>query len=175
MESQQLWIRGGSLLFSQYVGRLEVKLEAAMFQAVKMWEMWCITCTTFPTALPLPIVQFTPSTFATTGQPYSLTCTVQVIQYLAVIPDVTWLSPDGSLLQSKSGITVGQPVRNSNITTIHLAVDQLTQSHTGNYTCQACIFINKVAIEGHCGYVMAVVTLSGKYKLLHFLYGSVCF
>ena len=127
------------------------------------------------TALPLPIVQFTPSTFAMTGQPYSLTCTVQVVQYLAVIPDVTWLAPDGSPLQSRSGITVGQPVRNGNITTLRLAVDQLDQSHTGNYTCQACISINKVAIEGHCGCVMAEVTLSGKYRLLHFVYGSVCF
>ena len=96
-----------------------------------------------------------------TGQPYSLTCTVQVVQYLAVIPDVTWLAPDGSSVQSESGITVGQPLRNGNITTLRLAVDQLDQSHTGNYTCRACIYINKVAIEGHCGCVMAVVTLSG--------------
>ena len=117
-----------------------------------------------PTALPLPNVQFTPSTFAMTGQPYFLTCTVQVVQYLAVIPDVTWLAPDGSSLQSESGITVRQPVRNGNITTLRLAVDQLAQSHAGSYTCRACISIDKAAIEGHCGRVMAEVTLSGKCK-----------
>ena len=162
MESQQLWIRGGILLFSQYVGRLEVRLEAAMFQAVKIWEMWCITCMTFPTALPLPIVQFTPSTFAMARQPYSLICTVQVVQYLAAIVNVTWLSPDGNSLQNGSGITVGKAVRNGNITTLRFTVDELAQSHAGNYTCQACISIDKAAIEGDCGYAMAEVTLSGK-------------
>ena len=120
-------------------------------------------------------MQFTPSTFAMTGQPYSLTCTVHVVQYLAVIPDVTWLAPDGSSLQSESGITVGQPVRNGNITTLRLSFNQLDQSHAGNYTCRACISVNEVAIERHCARVMAVVTLSGKYRLLHFVYGSVCF
>ena len=110
-----------------------------------------------------------------TGQPYFLTCTVQVVQYLAVIPDVTWLAPDGSSLQSESGITVRQPVRNGNITTLRLSFNQLDQSHAGNYTCQACMSVNEVAIERHCGRVVAVVTLSGKYRLLDFVHGSACF
>ena len=96
-----------------------------------------------------------------TGQPYSLTCTVQVVQYLATSPDVTWLAPDGSSLQSQSGITL-KKVKNGNITTLRLRVDKLAESDTGNYTCRACISIDKAAIEGHCGYVMAEVTLSGK-------------
>ena len=116
---------------------------------------------TFPTALPLPNVQFTPSTFAMAGQPYSLTCTVQVVQYLAAIPDVTWLAPDGSPLQNGSGITVKKTVRNDNITSL-FRVEKLAQSHTGNYTCRACISIDKAGIEGHCGQVVAEVTLSGK-------------
>ena len=116
---------------------------------------------TFPTALPLPIVQFTPSTFAMTGQSYSLTCTVQVVQYLAVIPDVTWLDPDGSPLQNRNDITVKKTVRNESITSL-FRVDKLVQSHAGNYTCRACISIDKAGIEGHCGQVMAEVTLSGK-------------
>ena len=118
-----------------------------------------------PTALPLPFVQFTASTFAMTGQSYSLTCTVQVVQYLAASPDVTWLAPGGSSLGNVNGITIRGAVENGNITTLRFTVDELAQSHTGNYTCQACISIPKVAIEGHCGYVVAEVTLSGKYKL----------
>ena len=117
-----------------------------------------------PTALPLPFVQFTPSTFAMSGQPYSLTCTVQVVQYLATIPNVTWLAPDGSSLGNVNGITVREAVENGNITTLQFTIDKLTESHTGNYTCRACISIDKPAIEGHCGYVVAEVTLSGKYK-----------
>ena len=118
-----------------------------------------------PTALPLPNVQFTHSTFATTGQSYSLTCTVQVVQYLAASPDVTWLAPDGNSLGNINGITMREAVKNDNITTLRFTVDRLAQSHTGNYTCRACISIDKAAIEGHCGYVVAEVTLSGKYKL----------
>ena len=99
------------------------------------------------------------------GQPYTITCTVQVVQYLAASPDVAWLAPDGSSLQSRSGITLNKAVENGNITTLRLTVDKLMGSHTGNYTCRACICINKAAIEGHCGHVVAEVTLSGKYKL----------
>ena len=96
------------------------------------------------------------------GQPYSLTCTVQVVQYLAAISNVTWLSPDGNSLQNGSGITVGKAVRNGNITTLRFTVDELAQSHAGNFTCRACISIGEAAIEGDCGYAMAEVTLSGK-------------
>ena len=103
--------------------------------------------------------------FAIAGQPYSLTCTVQVVQYLAVIPSVTWLAPDGSPLQNVNGITLGQQARNGNITTLPFAIDPLAQSHAGNYTCQACISIDKAGIEGHCGHVVAEMTLLGKYKL----------
>ena len=119
-----------------------------------------------PTALPLPFVQFTPSTFAMAGQPYSLTCTVQVVQYLVASPDVTWLAPGGSSLGNVNGITMREAVENGNVTTLNFTVDQLAESHTGNYTCRACISIPKAAIEGHCGHVVAEVTLSGKYKLI---------
>ena len=118
-----------------------------------------------PTALPLPFVQFTPSTFAMTGQSYSLTCTVQVVQHLATSPDVTWLAPDGNSLGNVNGITMREAVKNSNITTLRFTVDQLAESHTGNYTCRACISIDKAAIEGHCGRIVAEVTLSGNNKL----------
>ena len=97
-----------------------------------------------------------------TGQSYSLTCTVQEVQYLAVTPVVTWLAPDGSSLGNVNGFTVRKAVKNGNITTLRLRVDKLAESHTGNYTCRSCISIDKMAIEGHCGYVVAEVTLSGK-------------
>ena len=102
------------------------------------------------------------------GQPYSLTCTVQVVQYLTAIPDVTWLAPNGNSLQNVNGITVKKTVRNDNITSLSFTVDKLDQSsHAGNYTCRACISIDKASIEGHCGQVMAEVTLSGKINDIH--------
>ena len=125
-----------------------------------------------PTALPLPFIQFTPSTFAMTGQSYSLTCTVQVVQYLAASPDVTWLAPGGRSLGNINGITMREAVENGNITTLRFTVDQLAESHTGNYTCRACISINKAAIEGHCGHVVAEVTLLGNINLQC---SSICF
>ena len=100
-----------------------------------------------------------------TGQSYSLTCTVQVVQYLAVSPDVTWLAPDGNSLGNINGITMREAVKNDNITTLRFTLDRLAESHTGNYTCRACISVDKAAIEGHCGHVVAEVTLTGKYKL----------
>ena len=115
-----------------------------------------------PTALPPPNVHFAPSTFTMTGQPYSLTCTVQVVQYLAASPDVTWLAPDGSSLKSGNGITGGQPMENGNITTLNFTVEKLAGSHTGNYTCRACISVDKIAIKRHCRHAKAEVTLSGK-------------
>ena len=115
-----------------------------------------------PTALPLPNVQFTSSTFAMTGQSYSLTCTVQVVQYLAVTPVVTWIAPGGSSLGNVNGITVREAVENGNVTTLRFTVDQLAESHTGNYTCRACISVDKADIKGHCGHVVAEVTLLGK-------------
>ena len=118
-----------------------------------------------PTALPLPFVQFTASTFAMAGQPYSLTCTVQVVQYLAASPNVTWLAPGGSSLGNGNGITMREAVENGNVTTLRFTVDRLAESHTGNYTCRACISVDKAAIEEHCGHVVAEVTLSGKYIL----------
>ena len=106
--------------------------------------------------------------FAMAGQPYSLTCTVQVVQYLAAIPDVTWLAPNGNSLQNVNGITVKKTVRNDNITSLSFTVDKLDQSsHAGNYTCRACISIDKASIEGHCGQVIAEVTLSGKINDIH--------
>ena len=122
------------------------------------------------TALPLPNVWFTPSTFAMTGQPYSLACTVQVVQYLAAIPNVTWLDPDGRSLQRIDGT---KPIRNGSgsMTTIHFTITKLAQSHTGNYTCRACISIDKLSIEEHCKQVMAEVTLSGEYQVT--LYSSI--
>ena len=102
---------------------------------------------------------------------WTTTCTVQVVQYLAVIPNVTWLAPDGSPLQNVNGITLGQQARNGNITTLPFAIDPLAQSHAGNYTCRACISIDKAAIGGHCGHVVADITLSGK----HSYYVVLCF
>ena len=116
----------------------------------------------YSTALPPPNVHSAPTTFTMTGKPYSLTCTVQVVLYLVASPNITWLAANGSSLQSENGITVGQPVENGNVTTLNFTVDQLAESHTGNYTCRACISIDKAAIEGHCGHAMAEVTLSGK-------------
>ena len=60
---------------------------------------------------------------------------------------------------------MGQQERDGNITTLPFAINPLAQSHAGNYTCRACISIDRAAIEGHCEHVVAEVTFAGKYKL----------
>ena len=86
--------------------------------------------------------------------------------------DITWLAPDGSSLQSGNGTTVGQPVENGNVTTLNFTIDQLAQSHTGNYTCRARISIDKAGIEGACGHVMAEVTVISYHGNKLFLFST---
>ena len=137
---------------------------------MQLWEVWSIFCMNSSTALPRPNVQLALSIFAISGQPYSLTCTVQVVQYLAAIPDVTWLDSDGNSLQTGKEIMPGNPIRNGTMTTLQFTINTLNQSHTGNYTCLACISINKLQIQEHCGQVMADLTLSGKCVLSYLIY-----
>ena len=108
------------------------------------------------TALTLPDVSFMASSSQIVrGEQYSLTCIVQVVQFLANQPDVTWLN-------AGNGITVGQPRRLNNTTTLRFTIDQLVQSHLGVYTCRACVSIDKAAIQEHCNNVTAQITLEGE-------------
>jgi len=134
-----------------YMYNVEVTFHTLMKVTILSW----LSLTLF-TALPLPDVSFTASSSQIVrGEQYSLTCIVQVVQFLANQPDVTWLN-------AGNGITVGQPRRLNTTTTLRFTIDQLDQSHLGVYTCRACISIDNAAIQEHCNNVTAQITLEGE-------------
>jgi len=113
-------------------------------------------------ALPLPDVSFTASSSQiVSGGQYSLTCTVQVVRFLANQPNITWLDARGDPPLG-NGITVERPRRLNTTTTLRFTIDQLDQSHLGVYTCRACVSIDKAAIQEHCSNVTAEITLEGE-------------
>ena len=66
------------------------------------------------------------------GDPFSLTCTVEV----SMPPDVQWISSNTTVTNS-SQITVGPPVTAGNITELTLTFNPLLTSHRGQYTCRS--------------------------------------
>ena len=119
-------------------------------------------CISFYVALPLPDVSFTASSSQiVSGRQYSLTCTIQVVRFLANQPNVSWLDARGDPPLG-NGITVGQPKRLNNTTTLRFTFDQLDKSHLGVYTCRACVSIDKAGIQEHCKDVSAQIALEGE-------------
>lgn len=76
------------------------------------------------------------------GQAFSLLCRVRVPDGLTMEPQIMWVSPQGNILSSEGGVTVGnQPVigNPSRLTTYTIQFSPLLTSHGGTYTCQATV------------------------------------
>ena len=72
------------------------------------------------------------------GEPLSLTCTVTVVEYLIVSPQVEWIPPDGSVISSDGNPSVGGAlVVSGTLTTRNITFSSLQTSHAGRYTCWA--------------------------------------
>ena len=69
------------------------------------------------------------------GDPFNLTCTVDVSRR----PVVQWIHSNGTNVTSVGGISVGLPMRAGNITNLTLTFDPLLTSHGGPYTCQSVV------------------------------------
>ena len=79
------------------------------------------------------------------GQFLSLTCRVDVVEYLTVDPQVEWRQPDGSAVTN-----TGNPSMNSRVnvigrvSTLNVFFSPLLTSHAGEYQCRASIHIPSV-------------------------------
>ena len=79
-------------------------------------------------------------------QPLSLTCTVTVVEYLIVCPQVEWIPPDGSVISSDGNPSVGgAPVVSGTLSTCNITFTSLHTSHAGRYTCWAYLNIPNFA------------------------------
>ena len=74
------------------------------------------------------------------GQFLSLTCRVDVVEYLTVDPQVEWRQPDGSVVTN-----TGNPsAMFYNNLTLNLNFSSLLTSHAGEYWCQANINLTRL-------------------------------
>ena len=94
------------------------------------------------TALPAPQVTITPSGNSTAGSPYTLTCTVMVVNGLAVVPQVMWLKNGTSVV----GGNVTSGMVSANTTTLTLQFNPLHTSNGGQYFCIANVSIPIISI-----------------------------
>ena len=76
------------------------------------------------------------------GQTLSLLCSVTLPDGLSTQPKIAWLSPEGNVLVSEGGLTVGnQPVigNPSRLISYVIQFSRLLTSHGGVYACRAIV------------------------------------
>ena len=117
----------------------------------------------FSPALPIPVVTFsgTPGN-AMLNQKYTLTCSVEVVEGLAVIPVVTWMNADNTPV---TGSMEGQET-NGAVTTRDLVFSPLSEADLREYVCEGCVTISKVFIDEHCGQTRPCIATESKYRLI---------
>ena len=122
-------------------------------------EVWSILCMNSSTAYSPPNVHFTPSTFAMTGQSYSLTGFPVAHSHSKCYMGSSWwqLTPEWEWHHCGTRREKWQ----HNLSPLHNWSFE-SPSYWQLYL-PSLHFNDKAAIEGHCGHVMAEVTLSGKW------------
>ena len=76
------------------------------------------------------------------GQFLSLTCRVDVVEYLTVDPQVEWTQTDGSVVTNTGNPSTGDSVKvMGRISTLNVSFSPLLTSHAGEYQCKASITI----------------------------------
>ena len=111
------------------------------------------------TALPAPQVTITPSGNSTAGSPYTLTCTVMVVNGLVVVPQVMWLKNGTSVVGGNK--TYG--MASANTTTLTLPFNPLYTSDGGQYSCITSISIPVISITTTDTSVMNII-VQGMYQ-----------
>ena len=106
----------------------------------------CCTLSLSLLELPLPVVSVSSPPVTEAGQRLSLTCTVTVVEYLIVSPQVEWIPPDGSVIISDGNPSVGgAPVVSGTLSTRNITFTSLQTSHAGQYTCWASLIVLNLA------------------------------
>ena len=111
------------------------------------------------TALPAPQVTITQSGSSTAGSPYTLICTVMVVNGLVVFPQVMWLKNGTSVVGGS--VTFGMVTANT--TTLTLQFNPLYTSDGGQYSCITNISIPVISITTTNTSVMNII-VQGMYQ-----------
>ena len=114
------------------------------------------------TALPAPQVTITPSGSSTAGSPYTLTCTVMVVNGLVVVPQVMWLK-NGTSVVGGNGISVTTGMVSANTTTLTLQFNPLRTSNGGKYSCIANVSIPMISITSLYNTSVSSLTVQSKF------------
>ena len=91
--------------------------------------------------LPLPVVSVSSPRVTEAGQPLSLICTVTVVEYLIVNPQVQWKRQNGSIIGSSNPSVMISVVVFGVLSTHNVTFTPLKTSSAGQYTCMASINI----------------------------------
>ena len=80
------------------------------------------------------------------GQPLTLTCTVTVVEYLIVNPQVEWIQRDGFTISGvNDNPSTGEgPVVTGTLSTRDVNFVPLRTSHAGRYSCWASVNITDI-------------------------------
>ena len=97
------------------------------------------------TALPAPQVTITPSGSSTAGSPYTLTCTVMVVNGLVVVPQVMWLKNGASVVVGNN-VSLAQLMVFGNTSNRDLLFKPLHTSDGGHYSCIANVSLPVISI-----------------------------
>ena len=79
------------------------------------------------------------------GQFLSLTCRVDVVEYLTVNPQVEWRQPDGSVVTNTGNHSIRDSVEvMGRVSTLNVSFSPLLTSYAGEYQCRASITIPRL-------------------------------
>ena len=79
------------------------------------------------------------------GQFLSLTCRVDVVEYLTENPQVEWRQPDGSVVTNTGNPSIRHRVEvMGKVSTLNVSFSPLLTSHAGEYQCRATITIPRL-------------------------------
>ena len=121
-----------------------------------------------PSAL---IVSVTTVGNSVAGESYELVCTASVIEGIEATPQsLQWLDTDGQQIQSDSDISVGTARFENGAVILPLQFGVLRVSHTGEYTCQATVFLP--GFDPIVSMTSSYVDVESKYTQFHAVYST---
>ncbi len=100
----------------------------------------------FQIALPNPNVSISTVEGINLGSPYTLICSVSVIEGLFVLPDITWMKQSVTSLIEDSANEIPENLITKNETHSTIDIPSLTTSDSGNYTCRSEIKIDEIDV-----------------------------
>lgn len=84
------------------------------------------------------LVENKPVTPDLIGQPFNVSCTAEVANGLSSRPNITWTGPNGAPITALQDVYISISTEESSETiTLHFAA--LTETHMGEYTCEAVL------------------------------------